>query len=504
MTWFVTTPIYYVNDRPHLGHLYTTVVADILARFHRLRGGQVVLSSGTDEHAVKVSAAAAARGLSTAAWADGNAVAFRAAFARFDVALDDFIRTSEARHREVVADACARLLASGDFYRGRYDGWYDESQEEYVPDSRAAAQRQVSAVTGKPLVRRSEEAAFFRLGRFAERVAALLENGGLRVTPEPRRQEVLARLRAGVHDVPVSRRADEGWGVPFPGAPGETVWVWVDALLNYLTVARAHPPAPWPPDLHLVGKEILWFHAVLWPALLLALGDAGVTLAPPVAVHAHSHWVRDGRKMSKSLGNFLDLETLERLAGELGTDAVRWYFAAQGPLRATDADFSEAALRALRDADLANGLGNCVGRVVGIVSKHFDGLLPAATAHGSPELPALALSTREAVEADLEALALDRIVESLRALVTAVDRALQAREPYRLAHDPRRRAEAGAVLSDAAQALVVAVSLASPIIPRGARELLRRLGAGEPAWPDLGSPRAGVALTPGAPVFPRA
>ena len=193
----------------------------------------------------------------------------------------------------------------------------------------------------------------------------------------------------------------------------------------------------------------------------------------------------------------------ERLAAELGTDALRRYFAAHGPLRATDADFSEAALHQVREADLANGLGNCVGRVVGIAARHFDGRLPAAGTEGAPELLALAARTADSVATDVEAVALDRIVESLRTLVNAVDRALQAREPYRLAPDPNRRSEAGAVLSDAAQALATAASLAAPIIPRGARELLRRLGVSHLAWPAVGTPTAGVALSSGTPVFPR-
>lgn len=382
--YYLTTPIYYVNDRPHIGHCYTTLVADVMARFQRLwrgeeRGGPgVFFLTGTDEHADKVVTSAAANGKGPQAWADLNAAEFVRAFASIGIANDDFIRTTEARHREKVPGYISRLMASGDIYKGEYTGWYDEGQEEYVPENAAREHDYRSAISRKPLVKRTEPCYFFRLGKYQEKLRTHIEQHPGFVQPDARRQEVLGRLRppAVLNDIPVSRPVTSDpatqWGVRIPGDDANRVYVWIDALFNYLSVVdtpeRRHL---WPASVHLIGKDILWFHAVIWPALLMALGEK-----LPGTIFGHGWWISEGAKMSKSMGNFIDLEKLHAYAGKYGLDGLRWYLATQGPLSGADADFSHAKFVEVYNTDLANAVGNCVSRVGNMVEKYFAGTLP--------------------------------------------------------------------------------------------------------------------------------
>lgn len=300
--FYITTPIYYVNDRPHLGHLYSTTVADIVARWHRLNGDDVLFLTGTDEHAAKVADVAAAHDVSPLGWADQNAAIFRQTFAEFGISNDDFIRTTEPRHMERVRSYVAALLQSGDVYRGQYQGWYDPGQEEYIPESRAAALGFRSPITDRPFVRRTEDNYFFRLSGYRDRLLQLLRDQPDFVQPEARRNEVIARIEEGLHDVPISRTGTS-WGIRVPGDEQHTVYVWIDALFNYVTaVDTPERRAYWPADVHIIAKDILWFHAVIWPALLMALQGTSQFpwLTLPRRIHAHSFWISAGQKMSKS------------------------------------------------------------------------------------------------------------------------------------------------------------------------------------------------------------
>ena len=265
-TFYVTTPIYYVNDRPHIGHVYTTTVADVLARVHRLRGDDTFLLTGTDEHAAKVVDAARERDLTPQAWADRNAEQFRSTFERLGAENDDFIRTSEPRHTEKVEAYIRELIESGNVYEGEYEGWYDAGQEEYVPENKAKETDYRSAITGTPLLRKREKNYFFRLSDYGERLLERIEGGEFLVQPDARRNEVVSRIREGLNDIPISRTGAEGWGIPIPGDPEQTIYVWIDALFSYLsTVDTPERRRYWPAQVHLIGKEILWFHAVIWP-----------------------------------------------------------------------------------------------------------------------------------------------------------------------------------------------------------------------------------------------
>ncbi|MBN4052543.1 methionine--tRNA ligase [bacterium AH-315-K20] len=407
--YYITTPIYYVNDRPHIGHCYTTTVADVAARFARLLGRDVFFLTGTDEHAEKVVTTAREHGHSPQEWADINAAEFVKAFDLMSIDYDDFMRTSEERHKARASAYIKQLMDSGDIYLGDYKGWYDPSQEEYLTETVAKENDFKSPVTGKPLEERVEKNYFFRLSKYEARLHEALakgdagDEGGYRILPDARRNEVLGRLKQGLHDVPVSRAVKEGdadWGILMPGDPTHRVYVWIEALCNYLS-AVDNTAAPstvdaegdrsryWPPAVHVMAKDILWFHAVVWPAMLMAMGRE-----LPGVVYAHAYFVAEGRKMSKSLGNFIEIDRLEaysnwvveserkqaekegREARPMGIDPVRWYLATQGPLGANDADFAHAKFVEVYNADLANGIGNCASRVGNMIEKYFGGVVP--------------------------------------------------------------------------------------------------------------------------------
>jgi methionyl-tRNA synthetase len=474
-SFYITTPIYYVNDRPHIGHCYTTMVADVLARFERLaRGGgsDVFFLTGTDEHADKVVTSAKANGFAPQEWADRNAEEFRRAFAFMGCSHDDFIRTTEERHKSKVPGYIRRLLDSGDIYKGEYTGWYDEGQEEYVTETAAREAGYKSTISGRALVKRTEVCYFFRLGRYQQPLLEHIQANPGFLRPEARRQEVLGRLRppAVLHDVPVSRPVTDDpatqWGIRVPGDPSHRIYVWIDALFNYLTVVDTPERRRfWPATVHLIGKDILWFHAVIWPALLMALGED-----LPRTVYGHGWWVAEGQKMSKSLGNFIDLGRLKAYAERYSLDALRWYLATQGPMSGTDADFSHAKFVEVYNADLANGVGNCVSRVGNMVEKYFGGALPERGDDGTrTDWPALAERTVARAQAALGEYDAAGALRAGADLVREVDQYINITAPFRLARsageDASTRARLGAILYNCAEALRIATILFSPAMP---------------------------------------
>ncbi|MEM7576592.1 MAG: methionine--tRNA ligase [Planctomycetota bacterium] len=265
-TCYVTTPIYYVNDKPHLGHVYTTTVADVVARYHRLKGDDTFFLTGVDEHAAKVSDKAAEHGLTPQQWADQNAAAFQDTFDKLDLQYDDFVRTSSDQHKTKVTEYVAALLKSGDVYEGQYEGWYDAGQEEYVPENKAKDQDYKSDVNGKPLVKKTEKNYFFRLSAYREQLLAHFEQHPDFVKPDARRNEIVNRIKE-MQDVPISRTGANGWGIPVPGDEEQTIYVWIDALFNYLTYVdtpdRRHYWTSGGGATHFIAKDILWFHAAI-------------------------------------------------------------------------------------------------------------------------------------------------------------------------------------------------------------------------------------------------
>ena len=519
--FYVTTPIYYVNDRPHIGHVYTTTVADVLARYHRLAGDDTFFLTGVDEHAAKVADAAAERGLTPQQWADQNAAVFRETFARLGFTHDDFVRTSEDRHKTRVQQYIAALLKSGDVYAGQYEGWYDAGQEEYVSDSKAQEYQFKSPINGKPLVRKKEKNYFFKLKAYRQALQEHFAANPSFVQPDARRNEILNRI-AEAEDVPISRTGSLGWGIPVPGDPEQTIWVWFDALFNYLTYADTpERKAYWQAGAtHLIAKDILWFHAAIWPALLLALRKCPgyENLALPRQVYAHSFWISEGQKMSKSLGNFIDLEKLDHYAAAFGLDALRYFLATSGPLGTTDSDFSEAKFIEVYNNDLANTLGNCLARITNMTNRYFAGKLPAPEAH----VEASAEHTHEAelalkhYTAAMDKLDLSGGAAAGLDLVRAIDSYIEQTQPFKMAKDPARLPEVGSILYHCAEAMRIASLLLWPVIPGKAQEVWQRLGCAHYAtalenngagnlaqWAKWGELKPGTPILLGAPLFPR-
>ncbi len=483
---YITTPIYYVNDRPHIGHCYTTLLGDCFARFERLRlgAGEVFFLTGTDEHADKVVTSAQAHNMTAIAWADQNAEEFKKAFMFIASSHDDFIRTTQDRHKTRVTEYVSALMRSGDIYKGEYEGWYDENQEEYVTETVAKDNEYKSSVTGRPLVRRRETCYFFRLSKYQARLQELFATQPGFVSPEARRNEVLGRLRGGLNDVPISRPVTNDpatqFGIRVPGDDAHRIYVWIDALFNYLSVVDTDDRRRfWPASVHFIAKDILWFHAVIWPCMLMALRDADrgrfgfVEL--PAKVYSHAYWVRDGKKMSKSLGNFVTIEVLRAYAASFGRDALRWYLLTQGPLHETDADFSHAKFVEVYNADLANGIGNCASRVGNMMEKYFGGAVPEGALSGglaSAGGKALAASVDGLVREAQASLARHHLAAALTAgiaVVRSVDQYINETAPFKLAKtiesDSGAKQKLGEILACCAEGVRIASVLLSPAMP---------------------------------------
>jgi methionine--tRNA ligase len=474
----ITTPIYYVNDRPHIGHVYTTTLCDVWARFMRRVGRDVFFLTGTDEHGVKVEKSARERGVPTQQHVDENAAEFERVMGRFGLGNDAFIRTTSEDHKRQVQAFIRRLQAADAIYLGEFEGWYDEGQEEYHTETKAREMDYTSPISGRPLVRATEKNYYFRLSAYQERLEQLFADSPQFVQPDARRNEVLGRLRGGLQDVPISR-TNFTWGVPMPDDPEHVIYVWIDALLNYLTALgigdgegdwheqRHHH---WPADVQVIGKEILWFHAVIWPAMLMAL-----ELPQPGLIYAHSFWVAEGQKMSKSLGNFIDLPALEGYVDRYGLDALRWYLLTQGPLGAQDADFRAEQFHETYGTDLVNTFGNSSSRVTAMIGKYFGGELPAEAGDGAApgaagptiaehDWPAITAAAVAAATAAMERFDPAGAMQEGLTLVRRVDGFINETEPFRLAKDEARRDELAAILYQCLEALRIAAVLLEPVL----------------------------------------
>jgi len=513
--FYITTPIYYVNGEPHLGHVFATLVADTIARTQRICGRDVLFTTGTDEHAAKVVDEAKAQGTTAQQLADRYAAAFESTFQRIGSSHDDFIRTTQERHKRCVRKLVADLAQTGDVYLGEYEGWYDAGQEEYVPENRARECDFKSPISGRPLVRRREENYFFRLSAYQDALLAHLDAHPEFVEPAARRNEVLARIRAGLNDVPITRSGGGDWGIGFPGNESHLIYVWIDALINYVSLVDEPTRRRfWPADVHLIGKDILWFHAVVWPAMLLAAQrtPGNAWLALPHGVYATSVFTSGGQKMSKSLGNSVDLAKIDACIETFGLDAFRWFLVTQGPLGSVDSDFSDARLAEVYNADLANTLGNCWNRIANMTGRYLGGRLEAAPADAP-----LRARAEEALRRTLTnplPLGLDGLARGL-ALVQEIDQFIEATQPFKLARDAARRADVAAILYQCAETYRIASLWLWPALPQKMEEVWRRLGLDyasalanrsrgqRETWSRWGGLGAGTTVAAGDALFPR-
>ena len=503
---YLTTPIYYASGEPHIGHAYTTFLADALGRYYRQSGARVFFLTGTDEFGQKIQEEAARRGVEPQALCDRMAARFESAWREMDIRYDRFIRTTETGHQRVVQAFLDRLHRRGYIYDDIYSGWYCVHEERYWTEKDLGPDA-TCPDCGRPVRRIEEKNYFFRMSRLQDALLAHVDENPEWIVPEIRRNEVLGFLEKPLADLSISRpRSRLRWGVPLPFDPEHVTYVWVDALVNYLTASGAIDPGQppggqgfddvsgswWPCDLHIVGKDILTPHAVYWPTLLMAAG-----LPLPRQLLVHGWWLSGGAKMSKSLGNVVDPLDLRT---EFGTDAVRWYLLREMP---TGADASYTPERFLtRYGELANVLGNLASRASSMVARYAEGSVPDAPGAG---LGSAIGATLEAYHGAMAARRLHEALEAAMELARRANRYIEKREPWALAKDPARRGDLEEVLASLVRVLLVIAALMVPAMPRKMNELARGLGCD--AVPSLAEAVTGA--TAGArvgkipPLFPR-
>jgi methionine--tRNA ligase len=442
-------------------------------------GHDVFFLTGTDEHGVKVEQSALEMGMEPQAFADKISSEFQSIMGMFGLTNDAFIRTTDQEHTKQVQSLVSKLLERGDVYLGTFEGWYDEGQEEYHTETSARELDYKSPVSGKPLVRATENNYYFKLSAYQERLEKLFDENQEFVLPNSRKNEVLGRLREGLQDVPISR-TNFSWGISMPDNDQHVIYVWIDALFNYITaLGMGNTDSDWyknrhnywPASYHVIGKEILWFHAVIWPAVLMALD-----LPLPNCVYAHSFWISEGRKMSKSLGNFIDLEAIQSYVDEYGLDAWRYYLTTQGPLGATDADFASEKFKEVYNAHLVNTVGNSTSRVTAMINKYYDGVVPSEL-DGDSRIEVEGFDwpskCKEAVTQwtdAMESFSLAKAIESAMVLIRDVDLFINETAPFKLAKDESKQKELGSILYQCLETLRIATLLLSPVIPSKTRE----------------------------------
>ncbi len=503
-TFYVTTPIYYVNDLPHIGHIYTTIVADTLARYRRMVGDDVYFLTGTDEHGQKIERAARKEGIEPLALADRVVARYHELRERLGFSYDDFIRTTEKRHHRGVLELIRRIDAAGDLYGATHEGWYCVACETFYTEKELGTDK-ACPVHGTPAEWKSEQNIFFRLSKYQQPLLDRLDKDPDFVRPTSRRNEVRAFLEAGLKDLSVSR-ANLEWGIPFPGYPGQTVYVWLDALTNYISALGFGSEDGdlyrkyWENGdvrLHMVGKDILRFHAVFWPAFLMS---AGVPL--PTGIWAHGWWQRDGRKVSKSGGNIV---RPDELVERFGSDALR-YFLLRDMVFGQDASFSDEAFIDRYNSDLANDLGNTVSRLVTLSRRAFDGKTPPEPCSDNPLVDA----ARQAVEdyhVAMKELSFHRALESLWRLLTEINQYIVTREPWSLIKSEGPTPKLSRILWDGLEATRIVATGLLPFMPQAAAQVLTAIGVPEPQanaeallWGGLPN---GADLPEPKPIFPR-
>lgn len=457
--FYITTPIYYVNDKPHIGHAYTTIAADVLARYYRQKEYEVFFLTGTDEHGAKVAESAAEAGMEPQEFCDLNSEKFKQSFAALDIEYDYFIRTTEERHKLGVAKFLQKLYDNGDIYEGTYEGLYCVGCEKFITEKELVDGKCPDHKKIPDYV--SEKNYFFSLKKYLPEVQRLIEADQIKVQPEARKKEVLGLFKQGLDDFSVSREKVE-WGIPLPFDEKQKTYVWVEALQNYITAIgygdnEAYFEAWWPADVHLMAKDIIKFHAIYWPALLLAAG-----LPMPKIIYAHGFFSLDGKKMSKSLGNVIDPSDL---VAEFGVDATRYLLLSQFPF-GQDGDIKRSLFKEKYNADLANNLGNLVSRVLNMLEKYCDGTIPLE--EESPIYLAHIAEKIERLEFDM----------ALRELWQAIDKAnsiIDESKPWDLAKDPRSRGRLDIILSQLASFLLDFSAAVRPFMPSTAALIIGNL-----------------------------
>ncbi|MFQ5585281.1 MAG: methionine--tRNA ligase [Thermodesulfobacteriota bacterium] len=508
--FYVTTPIYYVNDIPHIGHAYTTIATDVIARYRRLKGDNLLFLTGTDEHGQKVEKSASGMGLKPIELADRVVERFKSLWEKLNISNDDFIRTTEKRHEEAVHHLWRVVKKKGDIYLGSYEDWYCTPCETFWTEKQLAEGKCPDC--GREVERLQEPSYFFRMSKYQERLLRHIEENPDFIQPESRRNEIVSFVREGLRDLSISRTTFS-WGVHVPDDPEHVIYVWFDALTNYLTAAGYPGEMPyWPADIHIIGKDILRFHAVYWPTFLMSAG-----LPLPRRIFAHGWWTVEGQKMSKSVGNVVDPN---EMVDRFGLDRFR-YFLMTGVPFGQDGDFSLNTFIARVNSDLADDLGNLLSRTLAMIDKYCGGGIPPVPEDAWSEGGAVDTSREKALrklieegtgddfDASMDKLNFSHALARVWDIIDDANRSIEETAPWALWKEGKRKKLAVTLYTLAESLRIVAVYL-SPFIPHSAREIWRQLGIeGEIADTTLdeavqwGGLKEGTKIARGKPLFPK-
>ncbi|MBQ5600687.1 MAG: methionine--tRNA ligase, partial [Phascolarctobacterium sp.] len=502
-TYYITTPIYYPSDKLHIGHAYCTTIADTLARFHRAKGEDVFFLTGSDEHGLKIQRKAQEKGITPIEYVDAIIANFKQLWNELNISNNDFIRTSEERHHKVVQDVLTKIFEQGDIYKKNYEGLYCVPCESYWLERQLVDGKCPDC--GRPVEKMQEESYFFKLSKYQDWWLQFIEENPNFIQPASRRNEMINFVKQGLEDLCITRTTFD-WGIPVPFDKKHVVYVWFDALLNYLTGIKYGTDDAmfnkfWPASLHLVGKEIVRFHTIIWPIMLKAMG-----VELPQKVYGHGWLVIDGDKMSKSKGNVIDPLAL---IDEFGADAIR-YFLLREIVFGNDGNFSRDALITRINSDLANDLGNLLHRTVSMIEKYHGGVVTntGVIEAVDEDLMALVKTTAENFEKDMDAMEINSAIKGVWALISRANKYIDETAPWILAKDEAKAARLQTVMYNLAETLRVVAILVAPFIPSTSPKIYTQLGLEVPAEflltdAEFGKIADGTTVQKGEPLYPR-
>ena len=486
--YYITTPIYYVNDKPHIGHAYTTILADTLSRFRKLINQKTFFLTGLDEHGLKVQQAAEKNGARSQDHCDSMAPAFLELWKKLNIQYSDFIRTTEKRHIQVVQNILTEVYNNGDIYKDKYEGWYSISEERFI------TKKELDSGLFRDVKKIEEENYFFKMSKYQKQLIKKIEDDNQFIQPSTRKYEVLGFLKQDLSDLCISRPKNRlEWGIEIPFDKDYVTYVWFDALINYISSPKYsedknHFEENWPADVHLIGKDILTTHSVYWPTMLMSLG-----LPLPKTIFAHGWWLTDKEKMSKSLGNVI---SPLMLIDEFGVDSVRYYLMSEMVL-GLDATFSMDSFIKRYNSDLANDLGNLVSRISTLIDKNFDGIIPQSNEDQNDLSNQL---SKIDIEEKLNAFKMDGLIQNIMDFIRSINVYMEKNQPWKLVKEDKDLA--GSVLYNAAESLRIATLMLSPVMPQKSQEILETLGSNDSSL-EWGGLKSGEKIGSINPIFPR-